>query len=902
MRRTKRLLSMILALLLCLSMFPVSALALELPELDVLDDVVEAVEEENMVEDGIGQNKDSVDDPNPTENPVDTPLEEVLKAKEASVNENSSMVDGSAVELIENGIPLASASNIIINGIDIGYANGDYFTKDGSSCANNYWASGRCHKNGVCETASHSECNCMRYWPTGKKSTCQVDLLASQCFGFARYCQWRAYGVHDGSSPSLFKNLGSLSSGNSTTSNVKKILLGCAPATHVRTGDDGHSISIISTTSKGAYVAQCNRDDYCVIWYDYYTWSGLASYLCGRGGIKYAYSYINSTVTNYKISFDANGGTCNTKSKSVASGSAIGKLPTPTRSGYTFVGWYTKASGGSKITSKTTVSEAKTYYAHWAKVSLTAWTSDDKLGTTAGNSKVSSFYLNDYAYLNYRIKDSVSGSYFDDVVDLDYDVTMRFYFPDGTLCKSYTYSNTSDANYYGKKLQATFPAGTYTYKVSVTGDISASASGSFKVIGVPVKPGLTVKKNTYTIEQTVNYTLEEVETATKYILGVTKKEPDGTETAVEAFYAEPGSYTWTPSQTGDYIIAAYAGNPAGWNKNRTAVNIEVTQVGTAPAVKTNKTVYGLGDTVTFSMNRDEVDILNIKVYLYNEETSSYEYDHQLRNALILPLNRWRLEKTNIAEWTPTRVGKYKISIPGIDDAGNPTETAYCYFEVVGEYTITFEGNGGSVYGCEQATVTVPVGESITMPKPTRESGYMFDFWADVPNLVERLEDETYEGALKYWYDGETFVPTQDMTVYANWSSVPTYTISYNANGGEGAPEEQIKVGDSTLNLSTEEPIRDGYTFLGWSVDGSATPSYAVGSAYLGNDDAVFTAVWEKNLGDINGDGNIDALDVICLMKYIAGQDVAVVETEIDMNGDKKTDVLDVVRFIGKLAR
>ena len=52
MRRSKRFLSMILVLLLCLSMLPVSALALELPELDVLEDVVAAVEEVEAAESG----------------------------------------------------------------------------------------------------------------------------------------------------------------------------------------------------------------------------------------------------------------------------------------------------------------------------------------------------------------------------------------------------------------------------------------------------------------------------------------------------------------------------------------------------------------------------------------------------------------------------------------------------------------------------------------------------------------------------------------------------------------------------------------------------------------------------------------------------------------------------------
>jgi uncharacterized repeat protein (TIGR02543 family) len=58
-----------------------------------------------------------------------------------------------------------------------------------------------------------------------------------------------------------------------------------------------------------------------------------------------------------------------TKSKKVTVAAKYGKLPTPKRSGYGFVGWYTKKSGGSKITATTKVTLKKTHtlYARWTK-------------------------------------------------------------------------------------------------------------------------------------------------------------------------------------------------------------------------------------------------------------------------------------------------------------------------------------------------------------------------------------------------------------------------------------------------------------------------------------------------------------------------------------------------------
>lgn len=43
----------------------------------------------------------------------------------------------------------------------------------------------------------------------------------------------------------------------------------------------------------------------------------------------------------------------------------LGTLPTPTRTGYTFSGWYTSASGGSQVTTGATVNSNSTLYAHW---------------------------------------------------------------------------------------------------------------------------------------------------------------------------------------------------------------------------------------------------------------------------------------------------------------------------------------------------------------------------------------------------------------------------------------------------------------------------------------------------------------------------------------------------------
>ncbi len=79
----------------------------------------------------------------------------------------------------------------------------------------------------------------------------------------------------------------------------------------------------------------------------------------------------NWNPNTYTVSFDSNGGNYITTVLTVTYNSTFGNtLPTPTRNGYTFDGWYTETTGGDKITSTTKVdiTENKTLYAHWNSI------------------------------------------------------------------------------------------------------------------------------------------------------------------------------------------------------------------------------------------------------------------------------------------------------------------------------------------------------------------------------------------------------------------------------------------------------------------------------------------------------------------------------------------------------
>jgi len=93
-------------------------------------------------------------------------------------------------------------------------------------------------------------------------------------------------------------------------------------------------------------------------------------------------------IAGCTVTLNANGGTLEeaTNTVLVAKGKAVGALPVPTREGYSFTGWYTKKSGGTKITTKTKVTKDVAYYAHWTakKYKVSAAVSAKAAGSVSG--------------------------------------------------------------------------------------------------------------------------------------------------------------------------------------------------------------------------------------------------------------------------------------------------------------------------------------------------------------------------------------------------------------------------------------------------------------------------------------------------------------------------------------
>lgn len=146
------------------------------------------------------------------------------------------------------------------------------------------------------------------------------------------------------------------------------------------------------------------------------------------------------------------------------------------------------------------------------------------------------------------------------------------------------------------------------------------------------------------------------------------------------------------------------------------------------------------------------------------------------------------------------------------------------------YSVNYNANGGSGAPGGQ---TKWYGRSLTLSStvPTR-TGYTFQGWAT-----------SSTGSVAYKAGG-TYTGNSALTLYAVWSEL-TYTVSFDANGGTGAPAAQTKQYTQSLILSSTAPTRDLYDFLGWATQASATTTeYQAGGTFTANADTTLYAVWQ----------------------------------------------------------
>ncbi len=146
-----------------------------------------------------------------------------------------------------------------------------------------------------------------------------------------------------------------------------------------------------------------------------------------------------------------------------------------------------------------------------------------------------------------------------------------------------------------------------------------------------------------------------------------------------------------------------------------------------------------------------------------------------------------------------------------------------------KYTVTYDANGGN---CGQTTgYATSASAAVTLPTPTR-SGYIFAGWYTA-----------VEGGTRVGGAGESYTPSANITLYAQWGK--PCTVTYNANGGSCGTASEKYIG-TALTLPT--PTRDGYWFIGWydAANGGKKVGDA-GATYNPSGEITLYAHWQEKV-------------------------------------------------------
>lgn len=353
-------------------------------------------------------------------------------------------------------------------------------------------------------------------------------------------------------------------------------------------------------------------------------------------------------------------------------------------------------------------------------------------------------------------------------------------------------------------------------------------------------------------------------------------------TGYDFLYWRDGLYSgtrWDPgeSYSGNYDLTLYA----IWQIITYTVSYSSNGGSGAPSLQTKN----YGENLTLSSSIPYWTGHTFKSWNTNSDGSGSNYQpggSYTRNESITLYAKWELEKYTISfdadggtgapsaktkyysealiipDTIPRRTGYEFLSwssysvyyFPGDIYTREGDATLYARWSKI-YYTITYDANGGTNAPVEQSK---GYGDSIILTNntPTKQY-YTFKVW-----------NTNSSGTGTNYQPGSEYTRNEALTLYAIWTP-NTYTVSYNPNGGSGAPDAQTKTADIDLRLSNNRPVRSGFTFTFWSTsaDGRTGTSYDPGDTYTGNANLVLYAIWLPGVFyDANGGSGAPSTQVI----------------------------------------
>ncbi|MBP3870050.1 MAG: InlB B-repeat-containing protein, partial [Faecalicoccus sp.] len=229
------------------------------------------------------------------------------------------------------------------------------------------------------------------------------------------------------------------------------------------------------------------------------------------------------------------------------------------------------------------------------------------------------------------------------------------------------------------------------------------------------------------------------------------------------------------------------------------------------------------------------------------------------------INAKKGDKVTIPAETPTKDGYKFLGWATDPESGKVTYTPgqeitaedmrlYAVWEKLPQkYKLMFDANGGS-----EAPNTVESNEkgAVKIPANTpKRDGYTFVGWGKTP-----------ASSTADYKPNQEITITSDTKLYAVWTENGKKVVAkltFNANGGTGAPNAINAASDGSVTIPTTGPYRNGYKFLGWSKDAKAKEaSYKPGDKLNIYADTTLYAIWQSNNGANTGVNNNSTLYLI----------------------------------------
>ena len=469
------------------------------------------------------------------------------------------------------------------------------------------------------------------------------------------------------------------------------------------------------------------------------------------------------TQNTYTVTFDPNGGNELAeadKTKVVKIGEAYGELPTPTRKGYNFAGWYTEAEEGTVVTADTTVSAMTdhTLYAHWeakkANVHIMIFKSND-LGTPI----VDRAYTTDAVYGDTLDLAEIDPSSY---LDFDFEIDGGWY-DDGlfNLYKKYVSGEQANKPAALTKLQIT--GNWQNLKLIVTELVPVVYFKSAEALAEYQNDHSKVENIIFTTKARVGSTLPTADAPTATRDGYTftfwsREGQIGTDVTGQTVNGWTNLVAnWEARTDTPYTVEHYLENLDGNYALDTTEHLKGTTDTTVTAAAKSYDNFTYDSTVpdTVASGNIAADGSLVLKLFYTRNT----YDYTVRHIKQLPDGSYDEANAEVE----TLSGKFEaLAAVTAKDYGEhyPTNDADTKQNIkiekgltidvkyaLDEHTLTFETNGGSAIN----PITVRHGNAVARPADPTKDKYTFIGWYADPEFTEEYDFATVLEADKTIY-------------------------------------------------------------------------------------------------------------------------------------------------------